>query len=210
MTYPGSWENGHPHVDISVKLTFGNETDDEEIEAKRRLHGKPGSLDEEVSIDSRLTAVPTLIEAGLLMPMRIQHIRVPEPDDNYQLVGLIRQLIGLEPLLDVANLVSKLSHGNQLFLKYAKDNDASGKAKTISRCLNEAQEEIGELGTSLDLTVQIETKTPLPDDRLKVLGEANGELGRRQEDGFHALSELAFEGFDPSESDHRRTCLECG
>ena len=205
VTYPGSWENDHPPVDISVKLTFGNETDDEEIEAKRRLHGKPGALDEEVSIDSRLTAVPTLIEAGLLMPMRIQHIRVPEPDDNDQLVGLIRQLIGLEPLLDVANLVGKLSHGNQLFLKYARDNDASGKAGTISRCLNEAQEKIGELGTGLDLTVQIETKTPLSDDRLKTLDEANRELGRRQEDGFQALSKLAFEGFDPSESDHRRS-----
>ena len=203
-TYPRSWAIDHPPVDISIKLTFGNETDDEEIEAKRRLHGEPGALEEEVFIDSRLTEVPTLIEAGLLMPMRIQHIRVPESDDNSQLVGLIRQLIGLDPLLDVASLVGKLAHGNQQFLKYARNNDADGKARTISRLLSEAQETIKELGTGLDLTVQIKTKTPIPNDRMKDLVEASKELGRRQADGFQALSKLAFEEFDPNESDHRR------
>ena len=203
-TYPRSWTIDHLPVDVSVNLAFGNETDDEEIEAMRRLHGEPGALEEEVFIDSRLTVVPTLIEAGLLMPMRIQHIRLPARDDNDQLLGLIRQLIGLEPLLDVANLVDKLAHGSQQFLKYARQNDADGKAVTTSRYLSEAQEKIEELETGLDLTVQIKTKTPIPDDRLKALDEANRELGRRQADGFQALSELAFEGFDPSESDHRR------
>ena len=203
-TYPVSWEKDHPPVDVTVKLTFGNDTNDEEIEANRRLHGTPGSLNEEVSIDSRLTAVLPLIEAGLLMPMRIQHIRVPVSDDNDQLVGLIRQLIGLEPLLDVANLVSKLAHGSQRFLKYARDNDADGKAEKISKFLNEAQEEIKELGTGLDLSVQIKTKMPISDNRLKDLDVASKELECRQADGFQALSELAFEEFNPSESDHRR------
>ena len=167
-------------------------------------NGEPGALHEEVSIDSRLTSVPTLIEAGLLMPMRIQHIRLPEPDDNDQLVALIRQLIGLEPLLDVANLVGKLAHGNQRFRKFARDNDADGKAQNISRILSEAQKKIEELGTGLDLAVQIETKKPIPDERLKALDEANRELVRRQAEGFQALSELAFEGFDPGESNHRQ------
>ena len=112
--YPGSWGSDRPPVDVSVTLTFGNENDGEEVEARRRLHGEPGALKEEVSIDPRLTAVPTLIEAGLLMPMRIQHIRVPEADDNGQLVGLIRQLIGLEPLLDVANLVGSVAKSGWL------------------------------------------------------------------------------------------------
>ena len=203
-TYPSNWESDHPHVKISVRLTFGNELDDEEIEAKRRLHGEPGSLDEEVWIDPRLTTVPTLIEAGLLMPMRIQHIRLPQANDNDQLVLLIRQLIGLEPLLDVANLVAKLAHGNQRFRKFARDNDAAGKARTISRTLSEAHEKIAELGTSLNLTVQIETNSPIPDERLKALNEANGELSRWQADAFQALSDLAFGEFDPSESVHRK------
>ena len=203
-TYPSTWGQDLPPVGLSVRLTFGNETDDEEIEAKRQLHGEPGSLDEEVSIDPRLTTVPTLIEAGLLMPMRIQHIRVPQTEDNDQLVSLVRQLIGLEPLLDVANLVAKLAHGNQRFRKFARDNDAAGKAQTISRTLSEAQEKIAELGTDLNLTVQIEANSPIPDDRLKDLNEAHGELNRWQAEAFQALSDLAFKRFDPSKSVHRQ------
>lgn len=104
------------------------------------MHGKPGSLASNVSVDPRPTAVPTLIDAALLMPMRIQHIRVPESDDNSQLVGLVRQLIGLEPLLDVAGLADKLTYRNRRFLKYAKDNDSHGKAERVSRTSQEAQE----------------------------------------------------------------------
>ena len=142
------------------------------------------------------------------MPMRIQHIRMPAREDNDQLVGLIRQLIGLEPLLDVANLVGKLAHGNQPFRKYARQNDSDGKAATVSRFLKEAQEKIKDLDTGLDLTVQIKPMTPIPDDRTKELVVANKELGRLQEAGYKALSELAFEGFDPSKSEHRRRVAE--
>ena len=202
-TYPSSWDNGEQCVDVSVRLTFGNEADETEIEAKRRLHGHPGALEQEVSIDSRLTAIPTLIEAGLLMPMRIQHIRMPESDDSDQLLGLIRQLIGLEPLLDVANLVDKLTHRNQRFLKYAKDKDAEGKAQSISRLLSEAQERIEELGTSLDLIVQVDHGKPIPDEKIKELHEGNKELSRRLADGFQSLGALAFEGFNPNVKDHR-------
>ena len=202
--YPGSWGSDRPPVDVSVALTFGNENDGEEVEARRRLHGEPEALKEEVSIDPRLTAVPTLIEAGLLMPMRIQHIRVPEADDNGQLVGLIRQLIGLEPLLDVANLVDKLCHGNQRFLKYARENDSDGKRKSISRLLKEAQEKIEELDTGLDLIVEIDVKKPILDDDLKNLRDAKEGLARRQAEGFQALAGLAFEEFDPDQAEHRR------
>ena len=203
--YPGSWGSDLPPVDVSVTLTFGNESDDEEVEAKRRLHGKPGALDEEVSIDSRLIVIPTLIEAGLLMPMRIQHIRMPQPDDNDQLVGLIRQLIGLDPLLDVANLVDKLCHRSQRFLKYARDNDSEGKRNNISRLLKEAQEKIEELDTGLHLVIDIEVQKPIPDDSLKILRDAKEGLVHGQAEGFQALAGLAFEEFDPEKAEHRQS-----
>lgn len=202
--YPSGWGHDRPPVDVSVTLTFENDNDGEEVEAKRRLHGEPGALEEEVSIDPRLTAVPTLIEAGLLMPMRIQHIRTPEPDDNDQLVGLIRQLIGLEPLLNVANLVDKLCHGNQQFLKYARNNDSGGKGKNISRLLKEAQEKIEELDTGLDLIVSIDINEPVSDDRLKDLRDTKEKLVRKQAEGFQALAGLAFEEFDPDQAEHRQ------
>ncbi len=201
--YPFTWKNGISSVDVSVTLTFGNNLDEEEITATRRLHGEPNSLNEEVSIDPRLTAVPTLVEAGLLMPMRIQHIRMPKRDDNDQLVGLIRQLIGLEPLLNVANLVDKLCHGNQRFLKYARDNDSEGKKEIIYRLLKEAQEKIEELDTGLDLHVDIEARKPISSDYLKNLDEAKEALTRKQAEGFQALSGLAFKEFDPNQAEHR-------
>ena len=207
-TYPDSWGSEHPTIDVLVTLTFGNETDDEEIEATRRLHGEPGALEQNVSIDPRLTAVPTLIEAALLMPMRIQHIHVPKADDNGQLVGLIRQLIGLEPLLDVANLVDKLSYRNQRFLKYALDNDSQGKARSISKLLHRAQEEIKDLDIDIDLIVVVEAKKPISDDRLKKLDQAKKELDCRQADGFQELAALAFGGFDPDEANHRRRIVD--
>ena len=203
-TYPSSWGSGRPPVDVLVTLTFSNNRDSEELKAKRRLYGKPGALEDEASIDSRLTAVPTLIDAGLLMPMRIQHIRMPQSDDNDQLVGLIRQLIGLDPLLDVANLVDKLCHGNQQFLKYAKNNDSEGKRRAVSRLLEEAQEKIKELDTGLDLIIDIEVKKPVPDVRLKNLRDAKEGLVRKQAEGFQALAGLAFEKFDPDKAEHRQ------
>lgn len=202
--YPTRWGSDRPAVDVSVTLTFGNEVDDEEIQARRRFYGRPGALRQEAFIDPKLTAVPTLIEAGLLMPMRIQHIRVPEARDNSQLVGLIRQLIGLEPLLDVAELVDKLTHGNQRFLRYARDNDFDGKAARMAKLLAEAQEKIRGLGTELDLTLKIDGKKAVPEERLQSLGEAKTTLDRLQAEGFDALKALAFESFDPDRAHDRK------
>ena len=202
--YPDSWGSDRPAVDVSVTLTFGNEVDDNELQARRRLCGEPRALKQEAFIDPKLTAVPMLIEAGLLMPMRIQHIRVPEADDNSQLVGLIRQLIGLEPLLDVAELVDKLTHGSQRFLRYARDNDFDGKAKRMARLLGEAQEKIRGLKTEPDLTLQIDAKKAVPEERLRSLGEAKTRLDRRQAEGFDALGVLAFENFDPDRAHDRK------
>ena len=202
--YPDNWKSAPPSVDVTVTLTFGNETDEEEIEATRRMHGKPRSLSCNESIDPRLAAVPPLIDAALLMPMRVQHIRVPESDDNSQLVGLVRQLIGLEPLLDVASLADKLTFRNQRFLKYAKDNDSQGKAERISGNLQKAQEKIKDLDSGIDLTLDVQAGEPVPESRLRDLCEAKIELDRRQSNGFQQLAALAFNGFDQNESEHRR------
>lgn len=203
-TYPNSWESDCQYVDVAVTLSFGNETDDEEISATRCLHGRPGGLKHEAKIDPRLKAAPTLIEAALLMPMRIQHIRVPEKDDNSQLVGLIRQLIGLEPLLGVAEIADKLSYKNQRFLRYAKENDFQGKADNISKLLQAAQEEIKDLDTGIDLSIKVGEMKPIPENLLKHIEEAKKELDRRQANGFQMLESLAFDGFDPKESKHRQ------
>ena len=203
-SYPSDWSAVRSLVDVSVELIFSNEADNEEIRAKRRLHGEPGALEQAATIDPRLIAVPTLIEAGLMMPMRIQHIRVPQAEDNTQLVGLIRQLIGLEPLLKVAELVDDLTHGNKQFLRFAREQDMDGKAHRIAKLLEEAQDRIGNLRTDLDLTVRVERKKAIPENRLKDYTEIRKELERKQAEGFHTLTWLAFEHFDPDQKDHRK------
>ncbi|MEQ8585009.1 MAG: hypothetical protein RIE83_01155 [Thalassobaculaceae bacterium] len=133
---------------------------------------------------------------------------MPEPDDNGLLISLIRQLIGLEPLLDVAELVDKLVHGGQRFLKYARDNNAPGKAQQISKLLTEAQEKIAELETALDVTIEIAANDQFPEEWLIKLAEAREDLDRRQAESFQALSTLAFEGFDPAVSEHRKRVVD--
>ena len=201
--YPRNWPHSNSPADISVTLTFGNEKDDEEIVASRRLRGSPENLKEEESVDPRLITVPALIEASLLMPMRIQHIRVPQAADNDQLVGLIRQLIGLEPLLDVAELVKKLCHRGQRFLKFAQDQNVNVKAREIERNLNEAKEKIAELEPELDLSIAISSDMPISEGQLTRLDETKRKLVNLQAEGFAELSELAFEGFDPNNGMHR-------
>ena len=100
--------------------------------------------------------------------------------------------------------MDKLCHGNQRFLKYARENDCDGKRKSISRLLKEAQEKIEELDTCLDLIVEIDVKKPILDDDLKNLRDAKEGLARRQAEGFQALAGLAFEEFDPDQAEHRR------
>ena len=207
-TYPSNWESDHLAIDLTVILTFGNKNDGEEITATRRLYGKLESLEHEVSIDPKLTAVPALIEASLLMPMRIQHIRVTNPKDNNELVGLIRQLLGLEPLLDVADLTGKLTHRGQRFLKYAQENNLKEKADCISNALRTALEKIKDLDTGIDMNVEFEARKPIPDNRLKELDQARNELNRLQADGFNELASLAFNGFNPENSEHRRHVTE--
>ncbi|MDE0626343.1 MAG: AAA family ATPase [Bryobacterales bacterium] len=207
-TYPEGWNGQNQNVDVSVTLTFGNETDDEEIQARRRLHGRPSSLEHDVSIDPRLTTVPTLIETGLLMPMRIQHIRVPNNDHNGQLVGLIRQLIGLEPLFDVANLVDKLSHGNQLFRKYARQNRSQEKATNISKLLREAKEKIDDQDIDIDLSLKVQNQKPITNNWLARLDEARREFDHRQSNGLEELKTLSFTGFDSRVSKDRHRVVE--
>ena len=207
-TYPNSSDFNRALVDISVKLTFGNEEDSETIMATRRLHGMPEALQQEAFVDPKLQTIPTLIEAGLLMPMRIQHIRVPATEDNSQLVGLIRQLIGLEPLLNVAELVDSLTNGSQRFRRYARDNKIDDKANQILRLLGEAREKIREVGTELNLSLEIEAKKPILDDQLQRLGAAKTDLDRQQEEGFKVLEDLSFEDFDPAQAGHRQRVAE--
>ena len=207
-TYPSNWESGRLAIDLMVVLTFGNENDGEEITATRRMHGKPRALKHDVSIDPKLTAVPAFIEASLLMPMRIQHIRVTNAEDNSELVGLIRQLLGLEPLLDVADLAGNLKHRGQRFLKYAQENKLKEKADRISDALRAAREKTKDLDTGIDLNVKFEAQKPIPDSRLKELVQAKNELDRLQADGFKELASLAFNEFDPENPEHRRQVTE--
>ena len=89
-------------------------------------------------------------------------------------------------------------------MKYARDNDAEGKRGSISTLLKEAQEKIEELDTGLNLIVDIEVKKPVADDRLKDLRDAKEGLIRRQAEGFQALEGLAFEEFNPDQTEHRQ------
>jgi hypothetical protein len=199
--YPVEWCIEWPDVDVHVKLTFT--CGDEECAVVRRLHGAPDNLNDEHNLAPGLADVQTLIESGLLMPMRVQHIRMSNADDNQSLLGLIRQLIGLDPLIPVAELATSLGHGGQRFRKYAKDKGIVGRVDRINNLIAEVNEVVSEQDLDLGIEMEVDGTLPVAEEELRVLLEAKERLEKLQTAGFEHLQELAFAEFDPADAEHQ-------
>ncbi|MCR9072730.1 MAG: hypothetical protein NXI18_13510 [Alphaproteobacteria bacterium] len=199
--YPEDWGIDRPDVDVQVTLTFT--CGDDDCTAIRRLHGAPDNLADDHNIAPELTGVRTLIDAGLLMPMRVQHIRMANPNDNQSLLALIRQLIGLDPLIHVAELATSLGHGGQRFRKYAKDKDIGGRVERINKLLEGANEVLSEQDPDLGIEMEVDGTTPVAEEDLRLLQEAAERVEKLQADGFEDLRKLAFDEFDPANTEHQ-------
>lgn len=199
--YPNAWGSDRPDVDVRVKLTFAH--DDEECEAERRLYGDPDDLRESHAIAPELQAAGPLIEAGLLMPMRVQHIRMSSDADNQSLIGLIRQLIGLDPLIEVAELATKLGNGAQRFIKFAKDNGIDRRAKTVNELVKDAKSAISTQEIDLEIDIEVDGKNALSEEQKQTLRDAKTRLDQLQAQGFADLRQFAFGGFDTAKPEHQ-------
>lgn len=201
--YPNDWSGGIPDIDLSVELTFQDVKTGEEAVARRTIKGPVGDPQSEAHIDPRLSSIPALIDAGLAMPMRMHHIRIPLETDNTLMVQLVRQLTGLDPLLDVAALATALCHGNQRFLRYARDSKASVAHTNLLKHLELAKSALERIADAPDIKSDFTDGQLVPQSQLDAFEATKNDLEKRQAGAFATLGERAFEGFDPEEAEHR-------
>lgn len=201
--YPNDWSGEVPDIDLSVELIFQDVDTGEEAVARRTIKGRVGDLQIEADVDPRLNGVPALIDAGLVMPMRLHHIRIPVEADNTVLVQLVRQLTGLDPLLDVAALAAALCNGNQRFLRYARDNKSSIAHTNFLNHLGKATVALEGIADPPEIETDFTDGQLVDQSRLDAFKETKNQLERRQAEAFATLSELAFDGFDPEQAEHR-------
>jgi|GEM_PF-4288684 len=93
-----------------------------------------------------------LIETCLLMPNKIAHIRLGE---NQDIVSAIIKLIGLQPLVDLADHIENLCHGNKNFSRDPKQSDIDKVKQRVDYHVGKAKELLEEIeadvsGLSLD------------------------------------------------------------
>ena len=108
VTYPLDIVGLKKDAVVWARLTFTNpagETATAERKTTSPLSGDP-TLD--ATIDPRLLSSPALIEAGLLMPMRIGHIGFGEK--SRALYQALKMLTGLDQLASVASGAAALGH----------------------------------------------------------------------------------------------------
>ncbi|MCH8917788.1 MAG: hypothetical protein IIC52_07005 [Proteobacteria bacterium] len=137
------------------------------------------------------------------MPMRIHHIRIPVDADNSVMVQLVRQLIGLDPLLDVADLVTSLCNGNQRFRRYARDNKASDKYTSFMMHLGKAKSALEEIMDGPDIKTDFAENQLVDQSDLDALENTKIDLEGQQAKAYADLSNFAFEGFDANQTEHR-------
>jgi len=165
ITYPATAEGLAKDAVVDCSLTFvdpqGNKA-----QAHRKI-SSPVDSDPiiEIAIDPNLLASPELIETGLLMPARINHIGFG--DRSQSLYQALKMLTGLDQLAAVASGAGNLGHKSKRFLKYAKDNGADALAVSFNTSIEQAK--IYAEGTSIEFADEYELGSDDLVDRLTVI-----------------------------------------
>lgn len=97
---------------VQVKLTFKNPAGDEAA-VERTLHN--GQISH--NVDPRLQLPPVLIETGLMMPIRLAHIRFGAGQEH--LTEAVQMLTGLDEIALLGEFVGELCHKARDYLGYS-------------------------------------------------------------------------------------------
>ena len=129
-TYPTDASSLATPPQVRVKLTF-RAADGREATIERTLAG--GQV---TSVWSDQFKVPDIfVETGLLMPMRLAHLKFKE---GAQLSQVVQMLTGLNEMSAVGTLAGELTHAGRRFLSYAKDNELSMHRTRFEKSLEAA------------------------------------------------------------------------
>jgi len=107
---------------VTVEIVLSNAAG-RQASARRHFDGKNVTY----NIDPALQIPTVLLEAGLLMPARMPHLRLDE--GRGRLTDAVQKLTGLDELIEIGTFVQGLCHGGREYLSYQKAELASSEAE---------------------------------------------------------------------------------
>lgn len=121
-TYPSELKEMLLGPSVSVELTFTNPAG-AKATVRRAYDGKKMTH----VVDPQLNIPSTLLEAGLLMPLRLPKLRFDE--GRGRLTDAVQTLTGLDELIDMGAFIQGLCHSGRDYLSYKKPELATAKTE---------------------------------------------------------------------------------
>jgi AAA domain len=121
-SYPPDLATLKTPPNVSVEIVFSNATGTQ-VSARRHFDGKNVTY----TADAALQIPTILLEAGLLMPARMPHLRLD--DSRGRLTDAVQKLTGLDELIELGAFIQGLCHSSRDYLAYKKAELASSKTE---------------------------------------------------------------------------------
>ena len=134
-TYPDDATALSTPPEVRVKLTFRNDTG---VEASMERVLRNSQLSE--TVDSRLELPKVLIEAGVMMPIRLNRIRFGSSEGP--LVEAVQMLTGLDEIAALGDFVAELCHKGREYLGYARAHRRDDEDRGFKSALQQAKDTV--------------------------------------------------------------------
>jgi energy-coupling factor transporter ATP-binding protein EcfA2 len=121
-SYPPDLASLKTAPNVSVEVVFSNSSG-KKVSARRRFDGKNVTY----TADPALQIPTILLEAGLLMPARMPHLRLDE--GRGRLTDAVQKLTGLDELIELGTFIQGLCHSSRDYLAYKKAELAASKTE---------------------------------------------------------------------------------
>jgi energy-coupling factor transporter ATP-binding protein EcfA2 len=119
-SYPPDLVSLKTQPNVSVEVVLANASG-KQASARRHFDGKNITY----TADPALQIPTILLEAGLLMPARMPHLRLDE--GRGRLTDAVQKLTGLDELIDLGSFIQGLCHAGRDYLTYKKAELASSR-----------------------------------------------------------------------------------
>ena len=121
-SYPPDIASLKATPNVSVEIVFSNAVGSK-VSARRHFDGKNVTY----VADPALQIPTILLEAGLLMPARMSHLRLDE--GKGRLTDAVQKLTGLDELIELSIFIQGLCHSSRDYLAYKKAELASAQTE---------------------------------------------------------------------------------
>lgn len=136
---------------VQVKLTLKNPAGDEAA-VERTL--RDGQISH--NVDPRLELPPVLIETGLMMPIRLAHIRFGAGEQH--LTDAVQMLTGLDEIALLGEFVGELCHKARDYLGYSKAQRRDELMHQFTVALTSAKTALASIGQKLPEFIPSDTR----------------------------------------------------